>query len=222
MGGIARDELHGNARFDKRRAEARSHRSRAEDAHPHSSNPAAGRDRFHRLVDVLSVAGDGDVGIFFIEGLPLFVQPLDVFDVPAHDDAAFCKAGDTPLHLFGTEFQINDGADLLQMPHGAVGIDDAAPRRNDAVRRHDARIDALFDADKAVNALVFDDLGKFFALFALDDEVAVDEAVADALGEQHARRALARGGHSDEYEVIHISHYNKNRPDCKAENAFSP
>ena len=97
------------------------------------------------------------------------------------------------------------------MPHGAVGIDDAAPRRDDAVRRHDARIDALFDADKAVNALVFDDLGKFFALFALDDEVAVDEAVADALGEQHARRALARGGHSDEYEVIHISHYNKNR-----------
>lgn len=86
-----------------------------------------GRDRFHRLVDVLSVAGDGDVGIFFIEGLPLFVQLLDVFDVPAHDDAALCKAGDAPLHLFGAEFQINDGADLLQMPHGAVGIDDAAP-----------------------------------------------------------------------------------------------
>ena len=150
------------------------------------------------------------------------MQPLDVFDVPAHDDAALCKAGDTTLHLFGAEFQIDDGADLLQMPHGAVGIDDAAPRRDDAVRRHDARIDALFDADKAVNALVFDDLGKFFALFALDDEVAVDEAVADALGEQHARRALARGGHSDEYEVIHTSHYNKNRPDCKAENAFSP
>ena len=41
MGGIARDELHGNARLGKCRAEARSHRPRAEDAHPHSSNPAA-------------------------------------------------------------------------------------------------------------------------------------------------------------------------------------
>ena len=41
MGGIARDELHGDARFRKRRAEARSHRPRAEDTDPHSSNPAA-------------------------------------------------------------------------------------------------------------------------------------------------------------------------------------
>lgn len=160
------------------------------------------RDRLDGRLDVLPLAVDDDVRPFFVQRDALLVQLGDRLARAAGDHAPAPDVFQAVFERLHPELQIDDGAEFFEAAHRLLAVDDGAARRDDAVFRPKPRADGFLDRDEALRALFGEDVTQERAPFVLDEQVGVEKAVADRLGEQDARRALARAGHADEYDVV--------------------
>ena len=92
------------------------------------------------------------------------------------------------------------------MLHRLVGVDRAAAGGDDGVLGLDLAQDVVFDLDEAVGAAGVDELLQRLVALLLDQQVGVEEAVVQDLGQHDAQRGLARARHADEDDVVGSRH----------------
>ena len=146
---------------------------------------------------------DGDIGVLLVERRAFLVDVAEGLAF-GDDDAAGLEVPDALFDGFEGRLQVDDGADLLEVGHGAGAVDRGAAGRDDRALRNERRVDGVFEGGKGVGAHVVDHVLELAAGLFLDDEVGVEEPVCQVLGEQDTDGAFAAAGHTDEDDVLCI------------------
>jgi len=90
--------------------------------------------------------------------------------------------------------------------HGLPGIHGAAPRGDAGVLAIEREDHPGFHLFEGLDALRIKDLPQELVIFLLEQQVGIHEAQAQRLGQKHAHRAFAAGGHAYEGDVGSIRH----------------
>ena len=97
------------------------------------------------------------------------------------------------------------------MRHCVGVIDGAAAGSDDGILAADAEEDLVLNLVKPLEPVVIDDLLEALAGLFLDQQVPIDKAVAQRLGEHDTDRALAAARHPNQYDVhtLFLSDFSK-------------
>ena len=75
--------------------------------------------------------------------------------------------------------------------------------------------DSLYFQPHALFRFFGNDFGKQRILFFLNDEIAVDKAIADFFCKQHARGTFPGRRHADQHDIFHKNHYKSAAENCQ-------
>ena len=98
--------------------------------------------------------------------------------------------------------EIDHGAQLLQVGHGPLPADGAAPWGDDGAAAVHGADGLLLHLEEVLHPELVQDVLEQQALPLLDHQVGVQKAVAQGFGQKNAHSALARAGHADENDVV--------------------
>lgn len=109
---------------------------------------------------------------------------------------------DAAVQLLQRDAEIDDPSQFLQIQRAFFPAYRASPWGNDRVLTLEGENSFLLRVQKSLGPLSIQDLLKKGALPPLDDQIYIDKAQPQGLGQQNPHSAFARTRHTDEYEVV--------------------